>query len=188
MQDWQRSSNHMLPSYNISLARAGCVLRHMRKGMEWYSTLSYSLAPFPKPYLLGIFWNQIFEIFWDFQGKLDWSQTVFERRWNLPGKVLTCCHIDSEYSYHLRILCEEHRRWEWSHGLHRAKDLDSTMRQRSMTVNSLWSPRCNMLQPHQTMIIWWVLRGASEFLRQRCVYKSGQDLVLSICAPLYYIM
>ena len=62
MQDWQRSSNHMLPSYNISLARAGCVLRHMRKGMEWYSTLSYSLAPFPKPYLLGIFWNHI----WDF--------------------------------------------------------------------------------------------------------------------------
>jgi hypothetical protein len=184
MQDWQRSSKHMLPSYNISLARAGCVLRHMRKGMEWYSTVilsgSFSEALFA--------WNILESYFWDFQGKLDWSQTVFERRWNLPGKVLTCCHIDSEYSYHLRILCEEHRRWEWSHGLHRAKDLDSTMRQRSMTVNSLWIPRCNMLQPHQTMIIWWVLRGASEFLRQRCVYKSGQDLVLSICAPLYYIM
>ena len=68
MQDWQRSSKHMLPSYNISLARAGCVLRHMRKGMEWYSTLSYSLAPFPKPYLLGIFWNQMFDFFEIFKG------------------------------------------------------------------------------------------------------------------------
>ena len=49
VQYWQRSSKHTLPSHNISLARAGCVLRHMKEGMEWYSTLSYSLAPFLKP-------------------------------------------------------------------------------------------------------------------------------------------
>lgn len=62
MQDWQRSSNHMLPSYNISLARAGCVLRHMRKGMEWYSTVilsgSFSEALFA--------WNILESYFWDF--------------------------------------------------------------------------------------------------------------------------
>ena len=192
MQDWQRSSNHMLPSYNISLARAGCVLRHMRKGMEWIGMVQYSVI------LSGSFsealfaWNILESDFWDFLRFSRETGLVSDCVWTPMKPARQSSHMLSHWFW--VFISPQDPLWRtsalrvksWPAQSERFGFNNAT----TFYVNSLWIPRCNMLQPHQTMIIWWVLRGASEFLRQRCVYKSGQDLVLSICAPivLYHVV
>ena len=135
VQYWQRSSKHTLPSHNISLARAGCVLRHMKEGMEWYSTLSYSLAPFLKPDLtenVGIRFVSVFL----FKGHwIDQSVSVVKHPWNLlaSGKVVTLVSIQITSGSSVKNIGAS----EESQGQHKAKDLDSTQ---PMTMNSTLQP------------------------------------------------